>query len=235
MNFIHPTAIIGPNAALGIENYIGPYCYIDNCVMGNGNRFEAFVSIGTPPEHKNLHLDPMNGFVNIGNFCVFKEFVTINRGTIGNTEIHDDVWMLRGSHAGHDSKIHSRANISCSALVGGHSIIMEGANLGLNAIIHQNLVVGAFAMVGMNSTVTKDVIPFSTTFGSPAQIKTTNSIGMRRSGFTDEEIRQVFEWQSSYPFKPEDYPMTENIVRRMLSWKAQIRELRGEKVHENNR
>ena len=198
MNIIHPTAVIGENCELGDNNYIGPYCVLEHCHIGDNNRFERFVSIGSPPEHKGLHLSGSNLYVVIGNNCVFKEFVTINRGTVADTKIGDEVWFLRGSHGGHDSVVESKATISCSAIIGGHSIIMEGANLGLSAIIRQKLVVGPYAMVGMNSTVTKNIYPFKTVWGSPAEHKEVNELGMKRANFTREEIDSLMRLDKNF-------------------------------------
>jgi len=194
MNQIHPTVLIEPGAELGDNNYIGPYCYIGKDVqIGNNNRLEAFVSIGTPPEHKGKHLDPSAGVI-ILNDCVFKEFVTINNGTEEPTFIGNGVWMLTKSHVGHDALIEHGVNIACGVCVGGHSIIMENANLGLGAMIHQNRVVGPFTMVGMNSTVTKNIWPFTKSLGSPSRVVGINEIGLIRSGIKDTELIKFHEY-----------------------------------------
>lgn len=193
-NFIHPTAIVHENAKLGESNYIGPYCLIGpNVTIGSGNRFEAYVSIGTPGEHRDyFHKEP--GPVSIGSNNVIREFVTINGGTVGVTEIHDGVVMLRSSHLGHDVVIRSKVNLSCNVLVGGHTIVGEGANLGLGAAVHQHRAIGAFAMVGMNSTVTRNILPFVVAFGTPAESQKINLVGITRSGVEKSDLGIFEEW-----------------------------------------
>lgn len=193
-NFIHHTAIIGNHVLIGKGNYIGPYCVLQNCTLGDNNRLEAFVSIGTRPEHKKYWDTDDNAEVTIGDSNVFREFVTINAGTERKTTIESNVVFLRGSHAGHDSIIRNYANISCNVMIGGHSIIGEKANIGLAAVIHQWKVIGSYAMVGMNSTVTKHVLPFTTTFGSPAKAKGINGVGLTRNGWTDKDVESFEMW-----------------------------------------
>ncbi len=96
--------------------------------------------------------------------------------------------MLRGSHVGHDAHVDDQANISCDVLVGGHCYVGQGANLGLGAVVHQFRAIGGYSMIGMNSTVTKDVDPFSTWFGSPAKKHGANKVGVERAGLSWERI-----------------------------------------------
>lgn len=93
----------------------------------------------------------------------------------------DNVVLLRGSHVGHDAIISDKANLSCNVIIGGHCFVGEGANLGLGAIIHQFRSVGPYSMTGMGSVITKDVIPFSKTFGNPGKYQGVNKIGVERA------------------------------------------------------
>jgi UDP-N-acetylglucosamine acyltransferase len=193
-NIVHPTAIIDSKAKLGKNNFIGPFCYIGpNVTIGDGNRFEAYVSIGTAAEHRDFfRAEP--GAVVIGNDGVFREFVTINGSTHGLTQLGNNVTMLRGSHIGHDATIGDKVNLSCNVLIGGHSIISEGANLGLGAVVHQFRVIGAYSMVGMNSTVTRNVPPFVIAFGSPCEGQKVNRVGLQRSGVADADLFIFENW-----------------------------------------
>lgn len=193
-NIVHPTAIIDPKAKIGNDNFIGPFCYVGpNVTIGDGNRFEAYVSVGTAAEHRDFFKTEA-GPVKIGNNCVFREFVTINGATHGLTQVGNNVTLLRGSHIGHDAVIGDRANLSCNVLIGGHSVIGEGANLGLGAAVHQFRVIGAFAMVGMNSTVTRNVPPFVVAFGSPCEGQKVNRVGLQRSGVADADLITFENW-----------------------------------------
>jgi len=196
-NIIHPTAVIDPKAVIGTGNYIGPYCIIGpNVKIGNGNRLEAFASIGTPAEHRNYFFSPP-GAVEIGNENVIREYVTINAGTSAATHVSNKCTLLKGSHVGHDAHLANSCNLGCNAIVGGHSHLGIGANLGLSTVVHQNRVVGAYALIGMNSTVTKDVIPFSISFGTPSEVKRINRIGLQRAGLQSQELVAFDEWFES--------------------------------------
>lgn len=193
-NVVHPTAIIDAKAKLGSDNFIGPFCYIGpNVTIGDGNRFEAYVSVGTAAEHRDYFRSEA-GPVQIGSHGIFREFVTINGATQGLTRVGDNVTMLRGSHIGHDAIIGNKANLSCNVLIGGHSVLGEGANLGLGAAVHQFRVIGAFAMVGMNSTVTRNVPPFVVAFGSPCEGQKVNRVGLQRSGVPDADLVVFENW-----------------------------------------
>lgn len=192
-NFIHPTAVIDPTVQIGFGNYFGPYCVIGaNAVIGNNNRFEAFCSIALAPEHKDYWFRGYKSVV-IGNSCVFRENITVHSGTTENTIIGNDVVLLRGSHVGHDSFICDAVTISCSALVGGHSLIFKGANLGLNVVIHQYSIIGHYSMLGMSTVVSKKsrIEPFHTYVGNPARPLKKNSLAIERNGLTDVYVQNA--------------------------------------------
>ena len=166
MNYIHHTAVIGPNVKIGDGNYIGPFCII-----------------GMPAEHKTFwpdmnecHHDGLNvsqfGQVVIGDNNRFTGHVTVDAGTEGPTVIGNNCWFLKHSHAGHDVIIHDDVTVSCGAKIGGHTVIGKGCNIGLNAVIHQRQVIKEGSMVGMGSVVTKGLItlPYKTYAGNPAKL-----------------------------------------------------------------
>jgi UDP-N-acetylglucosamine acyltransferase len=202
-NVIHHTAIIGENVSLGNNNIIGPYCYITgDTTIGNGNNFKAFCSIGTPAE--DYGKDCKKGDLFIGNDNIFREFTTVNEGTIRSTIIANRVKMLRGSHVGHDAIINNDVVLSCNVLIGGHSMVYLGANLGLGAIVHQFSRIGAYCMIGMGAVITKKTIcePGYTFVGNPAHSIGENMTGLERNKISHEEI---YELRSTFKnFKNKD-------------------------------
>jgi len=177
-NKIHPTAIIGDNVFLGSNNIIDAYAVIDgNTIIGDNNHLFPHCSIGTDPEHKSFYGSENQG-VNIKNDNVIREFVTINAGCYRPTRLGNGIWMLRGSHAGHDTIIRDNCTISCNALIGGHSFIGNHSNLGLGAILHQFSVIGGGSMLGMGTVVTKQskIEPFYTYVGNPARCLKQNLV-----------------------------------------------------------
>jgi UDP-N-acetylglucosamine acyltransferase len=171
MNYIHPTAVIGPNVEMGDNNYIGPFCLI-----------------GYPAEHKdfwpggviqtdmrdiiiNPSAEGITGKVIIGNNCKLTGLVTVDAGTTLPTVIRDGVWILKHGHIGHDAMIKDNVVISCGAKIGGHCEIGEGSNIGLNATVHQRVIIPEGCMIGMGTVVTKktELKPFRKYAGVPAK------------------------------------------------------------------
>lgn len=191
-NFIHPTAIIGSDVHInGINNIIGPYCIIhSNTTIGNNNRFEAFCSIGSNAEHRD-YFNNDTGKTIIGDNNIFREYVTVNAGTINDTILHNNIIMLRNSHIGHDCIIEDNVNLSCNVLIGGHSHIMQGANFGLGSICHQFSKIGAYSMIGMGCIVTKTrkVLPGYVMVGNPATFVKMNEVGLLRNNITNEQLK----------------------------------------------
>jgi len=194
-NYIHPTAVVDPSVTLGDNNHIGAFCYITGDTrIGDNNRFEAHCSVGTPPEHKHYVGKETKGVV-IGSNNVFREFITINAGCTQDTIIEDNVWMLKGSHVGHDSLIESDAILSCNVLIGGYSIVGRNANMGLGSICHQFSIIGGGAMIGMGSIITKKkaILPLSVYVGNPAKFLKLNT--HKLNNLSEEEVD---EYNKSY-------------------------------------
>lgn len=189
-NFIHPTAVVDTDVVLGSNNYIGPFCYITGkTTIGDNNRFEAHCSIGTPPEHIG-YFDKKDCETRIGNNNIFREFTTVHSGATRCTEIGNDNRLLRGSHVGHDSIVHSNVNLACNVLIGGYSIVMSGVNFGLGSICHQYSVIGSYSMIGMGSVITKktEIKPGGVYIGSPVRYFKSNEIGLQKSQITKTEL-----------------------------------------------
>lgn len=202
-NFIHPTAIIEDGVEIGEGNYFGPYCYIKaGTTILDNNRFEAFVIVGTAAEHRDYMRDESSCGVTIGNNNIFREHVTINRGTFRDTQVDNNVTMLRGSHLGHDVIIEDKVTLSCNVLIGGESYIMEGVNMGLGSICHQYSVLGAYSMIGMGGIITKSsrIEPGYVYVGNPVRLLQQNVIGLGRNNIDgsklmefDKQYRQLIQ------------------------------------------
>jgi UDP-N-acetylglucosamine acyltransferase len=197
-NRIHPTAIIESSVQMGSGNTIGPYSVIlGNCRIGDNNFIGPHVTIGTPGEIRGAHHpatwagDSDTATVRIGNGNVLREFVTIQSGLVYGTHIGNDCYVMTKSHVPHDGQLENNVTVSCSVMIGGHSIIQSGATIGLGTVIHQKLVVGSLAMIGMGSVVTRSIPPFALAYGNPAIVKGGNVVGMRRANLNESEINQI--------------------------------------------
>lgn len=150
-NYIHPTAIIGDNVILGDNNYIGPYCVI-----------------GERAEHKKYWNEPINK-VRIGDNNIITGLVTIDAGTIEDTIIENNCFIMKHSHIGHDCWIMDNVTISCGAKIGGHSIIKEDCNIGLNAVLHQFTTIERGCMIGASAFIKGQTEEYSKYVGVPAK------------------------------------------------------------------
>lgn len=198
-NFIHPTAIISPSVVLGEGNYIGPYCFITgDTEIGSFNRFEAFVSIGTRPEHRtSMQSNAPDKGVFIGDHNVFREFVTVNGGVEMPTNIESHCYFLRGSHVGHDATIHDWAAIHCNVVIGGHATVGPYAYLGLASVMNPWTTLPALSLLGSNSLITT-AYPAKMLMkhvGNPAKPTTINKEGIDRHNLENHEVAELIrQW-----------------------------------------
>ncbi len=208
---IHPTAIISPKAELGRNVVIGPYSIIgddvilhdetrvsSHCVIegpsefGSGSVFYPFVSAGQAPQ--DLKYRGERSWLRAGERNTFREFTTLQRGTEGGgnlTEIGDDNLIMAQAHIAHDCRIGSHVIFANGATLAGHVIVEDHATLGAYAGIHQFCRVGEYAFIGGYSVVVKDALPYARTVGNHARCYGQNTLGLRRSGFSNEEIRRI--------------------------------------------
>ena len=205
---IHPTAIIDPAAELAPSVEVGPYCVVEGGVrigegcligpfcrftghttVGARNRFESHCSIGAPPQDLKYAGEPTR--LEIGDDNLFREFVTMHRGTPGGggvTTIADHNSFLAYSHVAHDCHVGSRVLFSHAASIGGHVEVADDSTVGAYSSVHQFCRVGPHAFIGGFSACTKDVLPFMKTVGArPARCYGPNTIGLERKGFTEEQ------------------------------------------------
>jgi len=207
---IHPTAVVDPEAVLGNGVVVGPYAVIEAEVevgeecwigphcrlsgptsIGTGNRFEGHCSIGTPPQDLKYGGEPTR--LEIGNGNTIREFVTINRGTVGGggvTRLGDDSLLMAYSHVAHDCQVGSRLVFDNCGTLAGHVEVGDDAVIGAFSAVHQFCRVGPHAFIGGFTVVLKDALPFMRTVGGrPAQCYGPNTIGLERKGFSEERIK----------------------------------------------
>jgi len=209
---IHPTAIVYTGARIGSGSVIGPHCVIgsnvsigERCRVGAsavidghttiGDETEIFpmASIGLAPQDLKYHGEPTR--LTIGRRNIFREFVTINRGTEGGggeTTIGDDNLFMAYVHVAHDCHVGSHTIFGAHATLGGHVTVADYAGISAGSAVHQFCRVGPHAFIGGYSVVTKDALPYARTIGSrPARVFGVNSIGLTRRGFTPDSISQL--------------------------------------------
>jgi UDP-N-acetylglucosamine acyltransferase len=203
---VHPSAqvgdgtTIGPHAVVGADVRIGRNCLIGASVVidgwteiGDDTQIYPMGSIGLAPQ--DLKYRGERTRLLVGKRNIFREFVTINRGTAGGggqTTIGDNNLFMAYVHVAHDCHIGSDTIFGPHATLGGHVGVEDFANVSAGSAVHQFCRVGRHAFIGGYSVVTKDALPFARTIGSrPARIFGVNTIGLQRRGFTPNTITQL--------------------------------------------
>ncbi len=210
---IHPTAIIDPSASIGAgttvgaysvigagvtigeNNWIGPHVVINGPTsIGEGNKIHQFASIGEAPQDLKYDGEPTR--LEIGNRNTIREFVTINRGTPGGggvTRVGSDNLLMAYIHIAHDCQIGNHVIFSNNASLAGHVTVGDYVILSGFTLVHQFCAIGDYAFTGMGSAIAKDVPPYLMINGNPAAPHGLNKVGLKRRGFSAEQIRALTE------------------------------------------
>jgi UDP-N-acetylglucosamine acyltransferase len=214
---IHPTAIVHPQAKLGEGVEVGAYAVIgEHVTIGRGTRLMAHVyvdgwteigercqiypyaSIGTPPQHLQYAGEPTR--VIIGHDNILREYVTVNRGTVGGggvTTLGHHNFLMAYVHVAHDCQLGNHLIMANAATLAGHITIGDHAIIGGLVGIHQFVRIGHYVMIGGCSAVGRDVPPFMRAAGGyRAKLYGLNTVGLKRQGFTNERIgilKQAYE------------------------------------------
>jgi UDP-N-acetylglucosamine acyltransferase len=250
---IHPTAIVEPGATLGEDVRVGPYCIVGaearlgdgvellshaivtgRTTVGPRCRIFPFASIGHRPQDLKYQGEPST--LEIGADTTIREHATINPGTAGGgmvTKVGDRCLVMIGVHIGHDCIIGSNVIMSNNVTFAGHCrvddfVIMSGYS-GATQFVH----IGAHAFVGGLSKVEKDLIPYGTAVGNPADLTGLNLVGLKRRGFDREAIhnlrtayRMVFASEGTLRERVDDAaaifpkdPLVQDVVRFIIDAK----------------
>lgn len=190
---IGPFAIVGEHVQIDAGTVVGPHVVIEGVTrIGKNNRFHAGGSIGCAPQDKKYRGEPTE--LVIGNGNTFFQGVTVSVGTAqdqGITRMGDDNWLMAYSHVAHDCVLGSHIIMANGATLAGHVEVDDFAILGGLAAVHQFCIIGAHTMAGGGSIITQDLPPFMMCEGNRATARGFNTEGMKRRGFTPEQISAV--------------------------------------------
>ena len=209
-NYLHPTALIDARAKLGTGNRIGAYAIIEEDVelgdnnilavhavlkrgtrLGNSNQIYEHAVIGGIPQDLKFIDITVPTYVRIGSHNVLREAVTINRASKAGqaTVLGDGNFMMATSHIGHDCQVGNNNVIVVSAGLAGHVSVADKVFISGGVMVHQFVHIGSYAMIGGNAKITQDTLPYMITDGNPAQVRGLNLVGLKRGGFSMEDIR----------------------------------------------
>lgn len=212
MSNISPLAYVHPEAKIGENCEIGPFCYIDkNVVIGDNNTFMNNVTIlyGARIGNGNiifpgavisaipqdLKFQGEDTTVEIGDNNKIRENVTVNRGTKakGKTVVGSNNLLMESVHVAHDAIVGNGCIIGNSTKIAGEVVVDDFAVISASVLIHQFCRVGSFSMLGGGTRTSQDIPPYSTVAREPAAYCGLNLIGLRRRKFTPKQIDDIHE------------------------------------------
>lgn len=186
-------ATIESNVTIGPGTKVGPYCMIQGpTAIGAGCDITGYASIGTPPQDHSYKGEDTR--LVIGDHNTIREFVTINRGTTkdkGVTTIGDHNLIMAYCHVAHDCVVGNHVVMGNLATLAGHVEIHDYAIVGGLSAVHQFTRIGERCIIGGGSMVSLDIIPYAKASGDRAKLFGVNTIGLKRGGFSTEQIRTI--------------------------------------------
>ncbi|MRJ41492.1 MULTISPECIES: acyl-ACP--UDP-N-acetylglucosamine O-acyltransferase [Idiomarinaceae] len=190
---IGPYSIIGADVEIGDGTVIGPHVVVKGpTTLGKNNRIFQFSSVGEDCQDKKYAGEPTR--LVIGDNNIIRECVTIHRGTVqdqGLTQIGDDNLLMAYVHVAHDCMVGDHVILANNTSLAGHVHVGDWAILGGFTGVHQFCHIGAHAFTAVNSVVVQDVPPYVMAQGHNAVPRTINSEGLKRRGFTSEQILNI--------------------------------------------
>ena len=205
-------SVVHPNAKIGANVNIGPFCYIaenveigDGCVIGPNVTIYDYVKIG-----KNCRIFPGAvigaipqdlkfagevSYVEIGDNVTIRECATINRGTAASgkskTIVGNNTLIMSYAHVAHDCVVGNNCILVSYVGLAGETEVDDFAIIGGSSVAHQFSKIGAHAMVAGGSLIGKDVPPYALAGRNPLSYGGINIVGLRRRGFTAEQIETI--------------------------------------------
>ena len=221
---IHPTAIVDAKAELDQTVEVGPFCVIDahvrveggtrlyqnvyltgwthvgaNCMLHPG------VIVGHEPQDIKYHGE--RSYCRIGQGCILREYTTIHRGTIPESEtvLGEKCFLLAGAHVAHNCIVGDNVTLINEAKLGGHVEVQNRAVISGGVSVHQFTRIGELAMLQGNAAVSMDVPPFMMV-ARDGRVAGLNRVGMQRAGFSTEEMSEIraahrLLYRSGLPFR----------------------------------
>ncbi|MEZ5626208.1 MAG: acyl-ACP--UDP-N-acetylglucosamine O-acyltransferase [Rhodocyclaceae bacterium] len=208
---IHPTAIIhpdakladgvsvgaysliGPHVEIGANTRIGPHVVIEGYTrIGADNEIFQFCSIGASPQDKKYDDEPTR--LEIGDRNTIREYCSFNVGTsqdAGVTRVGNDNWIMAYVHVAHDCQVGDHTIFANNATLAGHVHVGDWAILGGFTGVHQFVRVGAHSFCGVGTVLLQDLPPFVTVSGNPSRPHGINSEGLKRRGYSSDEIMAI--------------------------------------------
>ena len=189
---VDPFTMIHADVEIGENSWIGPNVTIFNGArIGKNCRIFPGAVISAIPQ--DLKFEGEETFAIVGDNTTIREFVTLNKGTkaLGKTEVGSDCLLMAYVHVAHDCVIGNNCILANGVTLAGHITIDDYAIIGGLSAVHQFVHIGGHVMISGGSLVRKDVPPFTKSAHEPLSYVGINSVGLRRRGFSPDDITQI--------------------------------------------
>jgi UDP-N-acetylglucosamine acyltransferase len=190
---IGPYAIVGGRVRVGLDTRIGAHAVVGGrTVLGARNQIFPFASVGLRPQDLKYHGEAST--VTVGDDNMIREYVSINPGTEGGgmeTVVGNGCLFMVSSHVGHDCRLADHVILANGVALGGHVVVESQARIGGLAGVHQFTRIGESALCAAGAMVSLDVPPYCMAAGDRARLLGLNVVGLKRRGFSDEQIRTI--------------------------------------------
>jgi UDP-N-acetylglucosamine acyltransferase len=243
---IHPQAVVSPEATLGTGVQVGAFAVIgagvelgDGCEVhhhaviqgpskfGTGNVFHPFSVIGGDPQDYTFGGERVE--LTVGDRNIFREYVTISRGTKkggGITRVGNENFFLAYSHVGHDCQIGNGTLFVNGATLAGHVTVQDYVTIGAFSPVHQFCRLGRYAYIGACTVITQDVLPFSLIVTErETKCFGPNTIGLERKGFSEGRIKILQKAFRVLTRSKKNTSQALEEMRKTLAESADVKEL----------
>ncbi|HZR03030.1 MAG TPA: acyl-ACP--UDP-N-acetylglucosamine O-acyltransferase, partial [Burkholderiales bacterium] len=184
---------VGEHVEIGSGTTVGSHVVLAGRTrIGGNNHIYPFACLGEVPQDKKYNGEPSR--LEIGDHNTIREYSTINIGTAqgeGVTKVGDHNWIMAYSHIAHDCEIGNNVVLANACQLAGHVLIGDHVILGGGTLVHQFCRIGAHAFTAGGSVVLRDVPPYVMAGGNSAQPHGINSEGLKRRGFSGEDIEII--------------------------------------------
>jgi UDP-N-acetylglucosamine acyltransferase len=206
---IHATAIVDAEADVHPSATIGPYVVVDGPVwigadthvmahavlrgatrLGARNLVHPGAVLGGEPQ--DLSFAGGQTFLQIGDDNVFREHVTVHRGTVAGstTVIGDGNYFMQSAHVAHNCRIGNATLVAGGALLAGHVELADRVFVSGNCVVHQHVRIGRLALLRGLSRTSRDVPPFCLMDGTHT-VRGVNTVGLKRAGFDAPRVAAI--------------------------------------------
>lgn len=174
-SIIYPGCYLGDNTIIGDNSILYPNTVIYNdVVIGSNCVIDAGCIIGADGfgliEDDNISYNiPHIGKVIIGDNVTIGSNSCIDRGTIDNTVIGNNVKIDNMVQVAHNVKINNNCVIAGQVGIAGSTILYENVKIGGGAAIIDNIEIGKNSIILGNSFVWKSIGEKSFVSGDPAE------------------------------------------------------------------